>query len=71
MVKFCVKILAIKLQLRKVQGKKMRKILPIVTLTAYEESKPSNQNIGFFTNAQNDENNACHMQLFKKGFNRV
>ena len=60
-----------KLLLRKVQGNQMHKTLPTVILSANEESKPSNQNTRFFTNAQNDENNACHMQMFTEGFNRV
>ena len=71
MVKFCVKTLTLKLQLRKVQDNQMRKISTTVILSANEESMLSNQNTGFFACAQNDENNACHMQLFKKGFNRV
>ena len=71
MVKFCVKILVQPLLLKKVQGNQMRKTLPTVVLSASEESKPSNQNTGFFASAQNEENSSCHMQLFKKGFNRV
>ena len=49
----------------------MRKILPIVTLTANEESMLSNQNTGFFANAQNDENKSCNTPSFKKELNRV
>ena len=54
MVKFCVKTLAQKLLLRKVQDNHMHKTLPTVILSANEESMLSNQNIGFFASTQND-----------------
>ena len=67
MVKFCVKISVQKLRLRKVQDKHMRKTLTTVILSVNEESRLSSQNTGFFANDQNDENNACNMQFYKKG----